>query len=105
VNSDPRIQKDYLQFIKDINDEIADRPVANNPMSNISFMTEPPKFGGHIKAAGEPDSAVPHKPSGSIALPPALAMPAPEPKSDKIKPPSIILPPVPQNIKNKPATE
>lgn len=103
-----------MQFIKDINDEIADKPVANNPQSNISFMTEPPKFGGRITATAQnPDKvAVGTAPGGAalalpppIALPPIpLAMPAlpPLPTTDKIKPPNIVLPPVPETLKPKP---
>lgn len=94
MSSDPRAQKDFLKFMKEINDEIADKPLPNNPMSHISFMTEPMKFGGRITAGPQNLDKTPVAPGAKVfALPPLPTIAAP---------PAIVLPPVPENIANKP---
>lgn len=76
----------------------------------MNFVTEPPKFGGRITATAhnpetvtavvKPAFAVPALPT--VVMRAAMALSNIAPTTDKIKPPAIMLPHIPENIKSKP---
>jgi hypothetical protein len=103
VSADVTAQKDFLKFVKEINEEIASKPIANNPLSNIGFFTEPSRIGGMLTNA--PHNADKPAATGSAIAPVPIALPLPPlpaTTAPAVPQPQFALPPLPPSLLKPP---
>lgn len=94
------VHKDFLNFMKDINDEIAEKPLPNNPLSHINFITSNSRASGLAlkNSAQNPEKTAMATQSAvqTFQVPPARQPSSEGPPKAIEAPPAVVLPPIPK---------